>query len=72
MLGGSLLLRPALGGGRRPEQNLAQPGSVADLQSQLDAARRELAHVREQRDILKKTLAILAELPTNVLNGSRR
>jgi hypothetical protein len=48
------LLLPALRGGRRLEQTLAQPGSAADLQSQLDAARRELAHVREQRDILKK------------------
>jgi hypothetical protein len=53
MLGGSLMLLPALMGGRRQEQNLARPGSAADLQSQLNAARRELAHVREQRDILK-------------------
>jgi len=32
----------------------AKPGSVADLQAQLDAAHRENRHLREQRDILKK------------------
>ncbi len=31
-----------------------KPGSVADLQSQLDTALRENRHLREQRDILKK------------------
>lgn len=46
--------------------------SVADLQAQLDAARRELAHVREQRDILKKTLGILSDPQPNGTNGSTR
>ena len=50
----------------------AKPGSPADLQSQLDATRRELARVREQRDILKKTLGILSEPSTNAMNGSTR
>jgi transposase len=50
----------------------AKPGSVADLQSQLDAAQRELARVREQRDILKKTLGILSEPSANGTNGSTR
>jgi transposase len=56
---------------RRAAQG-AKPGSVADLQAQLDAARRELAHVREQRDILKKTLGILSDPQPNATNGSTR
>ena len=48
----------------------AKPGSVADLQGQLDAAQREIRHLREQRDILKKTLGILSEPSPNVMNGS--
>jgi transposase-like protein len=47
----------------------AKPGSPADLQSQLDDARREIRHLREQRDILKKTLGILSEPSPNVING---
>jgi transposase-like protein len=50
----------------------AKPGSVADLQGQLEAALRENRHLREQRDILKKTLGILSEPPANGLNGSTR
>jgi len=50
--------------GRRP--------AAADLQAQLDAARREVRHLREQRDILKKTLGILSEPPTSALNGFTR
>ena len=56
---------------RRASQG-AKPGSVADLQSQLDAALRELARVSEQRDILKKTLGILSEPLSNATNGSKR
>ena len=56
---------------RRASQG-AKPGSVADLQAQLDAARRELARVSEQRDILKKTLGILSEPLPNATNGSKR
>lgn len=48
----------------------AKPGSVADLQGQLAAARREIRHLREQRDILKKTLGILSEPSPNAMNGS--
>ena len=46
--------------------------SVADLQSQLDATRRELARVCEQRDILKKTLGILSEPSLSAAHGSSR
>jgi transposase-like protein len=49
-----------------------KPGSVADLQGQLEAAQRELRHVREQCTILKKTLGILSEPPANGMNGSAR
>lgn len=61
---------PGAAGGRAAPG--AKPGSPADLQSQLDAARRELARVREQRDILKKTLGILSEPSLIATNGSTR
>ena len=47
-------------------------GKLADLQAQLEAARRENRHLREQRDILKKTLGILSEPSMNATNGSTR
>ena len=62
-------LLPAGAGGRAPA---AKPGSVADLQGQLEAAQRELRHVREQCTILKKTLGILSEPSSNAMNGSTR
>ena len=61
---------PAGAGGGAPAG--AKPGSQADLLSQLEAALRENRHLREQRDILKKTLGILSEPPKNVLNGFTR
>src|SRR5271168_5421047 len=60
-------LVPAVVGGRA---TVAKPGSVTDLQGQLEAAQRELRHVREQCTILKKTLGILSEPPCNGMNGS--
>jgi transposase-like protein len=62
-------LVPAVAGGRA---TAAKPGSVADLQGQLEAAQRELRHAREQCIILKKTLGILSEPPSNGMNGSTR
>jgi transposase-like protein len=62
-------LVPAVAGGKA---TAAKPGSVADLQSQLEAAQRELRHVREQCTILKKTLGILSEPSSNAMNGSTR
>ena len=61
---------PAAAGGRAAAG--AKPGSPADLQVQLDAARREIRHLREQRDILKKTLGILSEPSPNAINGLTR
>jgi transposase-like protein len=63
-------LAPADAGGRAAAG--AKPGSIADVQSQLDLALREIRHLREQRDILKKTLGILSEPSLNVTNGSTR
>ena len=45
---------PAAAGGKAAAG--AKPGTPADLQSQLNAALREVRHLREQRDILKKTV----------------
>jgi transposase len=61
---------PADAGGRAAAG--AKPGTPADLQAQLNAALREVRHLREQRDILKKTLAILSEPLPNAMNGFTR
>jgi hypothetical protein len=45
---------------------------MADLQFQLEAAMRENRHLREQRDILKKTLGILSEPSLSGTNGLTR
>ena len=60
---------PADAGGRAAAG--AKPGSAAALQSPLDAALRENRHLREQREILKKTLGILSEPSTNATRASR-
>jgi transposase-like protein len=62
-------LVPAVAGGKA---TAAKPGSAADRQSQLEAAQRELRHVREQCVLLKKTLGILSEPSRNGMNGSTR
>ena len=64
------LLAPADAGGRAAAGT--RPGSPADLQAQLDDALREIRHLREQRDILKKTLGILSEPSLSATNGSTR
>jgi transposase len=43
----------------------------ADLEAENRALRAELARVREQRDILKKTLGILSEPSKNATSGSK-
>ena len=43
-----------------------------DLVAENRALKAELQRVREQRDILKKTLGILSETPANAFNGSTR
>lgn len=61
-------LVPAVAGGRA---TAAKPGSLAELQGQLEASQRENRHLREQCQILKKTLGILSEPPTSAINGSK-
>jgi transposase-like protein len=61
---------PAAAGGRAAAG--AKPGSLVDLQAQLEASQREIRHLREQCTILKKTLGILSEPPWNATNGLRR
>ena len=63
-------LAPADAGGRAAAG--AKPGSPAALQARSDAARREVQHLREQRDILKKTLGILSEPATSARPGLTR
>ena len=62
-------LVPAVAGGKA---TVAKPGSVADLQTQLEASQRENRHLREQCTILKKTLGILSEPSSNGMNASTR
>jgi transposase-like protein len=53
-------------GGGGPKRNAEQ------LEVENTSLRREIDHLRQQRDILKKTLGILSEAPTSALNGSTR
>lgn len=62
-------LVPAVAGGKA---TAAKPGSLADLENQLEVMQRENRHLREQCTILKKTLGILSEAPSNGMNGSTR
>ena len=50
----------------------AKPATLAEAQARLEAAEREIARLREQRDILKKTLGIISEPPRNASSGSTR
>jgi transposase len=52
------------GGGAKP--------TADELAAQNTALRREVEHLRQQRDILKKTLGILSEPPTNGMHGLTR
>ena len=46
--------------------------SAEQLEVENTSLRREIEYLHQQRDILKKTLGILSETPTNGLNGSTR
>ncbi len=65
-----LRLAPADAGGKAAAG--AKPGSAAEWQTQLAAARREIRHLTEQRDLLKKTLGILSEPSPTAMNGFTR
>ena len=45
------------------------PAKQADMESELQGLRRENAELRQQRDILKKTLGILSAPPSNGISG---
>jgi len=49
-----------------------QPQTLELAQMELRRLRQEVADLRLQREILKKTLGILAEPPRNVTNGSEK
>jgi len=55
-----------------PAAPAVKPTTLAEAQAQLDAAQREIRHLREQRDILKKTLGILSEPPASATNASSK
>jgi transposase len=46
--------------------------SAEQLETENSSLRREIDYLRQQRDILKKTLGILSETPSNAFNGSTR
>lgn len=48
----------------------ATPVQRTEMEGELVALRRENALLRQQRDILKKTLGILSEPPNSATNGS--
>ena len=60
---------PSLKDWKRRYWGDAMPGG-ADLSAENRALKAELARVREQRDILKKTLGILSEPPRHTINSS--
>jgi|SRR5437899_9846810 len=53
----------------RSEFGPATPAKGADLENEVQGLRRENAELRQQRDILKKTLGILSEPPSNGISG---
>jgi transposase len=62
------LLRPPP---RKGEGAAAKP-TTDQLESEIARLQRENQYLREQRDILKKTLGILSEPPTSDTSGSTR
>jgi transposase len=62
---------PSLKDWRRRYGGEAVP-TDAELEIEVRALRAELVRVREQRDILKKTLGILSEPSSNAMSASRR
>lgn len=47
------------------------PRTIADLAAENLRLRRELAHVSEQRDILKKAMGVVSENPVSFTNRSK-
>lgn len=49
-----------------------KPLSQPEMEAELAALRRENAQLRQQREVLKKTLGILSDSPGNGISGSTR
>jgi transposase len=54
---------------KQSDEAMPSAGTPADVAAELAALRRENEQLRQQRDILKKTLGILSEPPKSVTNG---
>lgn len=54
-----------------PQGGRGSSSSPLTLEEENAALRKELEHVREQRDILKKTLGIVCNKPNNATNESK-
>ena len=54
------------------KRTLRPAAPAGDLQAENEALRKENAQLRQQRDILKKTLGIISEPLKNATNGSTR
>ena len=63
-------LKPAAAGGRAAAGS--RPATLEEACAELAALRRENNRLREQRDILKKTLGIFSEPPPSASNGSMK
>jgi len=63
-------LFPDAAGGRAASGN--KPDTLEEAQAQLQEAQQEIALLREQRDILKKTLGIISQAPPNGTNESTK
>jgi transposase-like protein len=50
----------------------AKPMTLAEALARIEDNQREIRHLKEQRDILKKTLGILSEPSPSVTLGSKR
>ena len=58
--------------GKQSEEAAPKFNSPTDLAAELAALRQENEQLRQQRDILKKTLGILSEPPKSVINALRK
>jgi len=50
---------------KRTAESMPRPRTQTELEAENSRLRRENQHLRNQRDILKKSLGILCELPSN-------
>jgi|ERR1700676_1438763 len=53
-------------------EKAALPESVEELQKLVGEQQRQIDYLRQQREVLKKTLGIICEGPSNATSGSSR